>query len=47
MTEVQVKGVAMSHDGLQAHYVASDPRASYTLINSKVELQKYNLHQKD
>ncbi|SVD91677.1 uncharacterized protein METZ01_LOCUS444531 [marine metagenome] len=42
MTEVQVQGVAMSNDGLQAHYVASDPRASYTLINSKVELQKYN-----
>ena len=42
MTEVQIQGVAMSNDGLQAHYVASDPRASYTLINSKVELQKYN-----
>ena len=42
MTEVQIQGVAMSKDGLQAHYVASDPRASYTLVNAKVELEKYN-----
>ena len=42
MTEVQIQGVAMSKDGLQAHYVASDPRASYTLVNAKVELGKYN-----
>ena len=36
------KGVVRSSDGAQAHYVASDPRASYTLISPSVDLKSYN-----
>ena len=32
----------MKRDGCQAHYVASDPRASYTLIDPATSLQSYN-----
>ena len=39
---VVVKGVVRSSDGCQAHYVASDPRASYTLIDPATSLQSYN-----
>lgn len=35
-------GMVRSNDGLQAHYVASDPKASYTLINPKADLAQYN-----
>ena len=39
---IVVKGVVRSSDGCQAHYVASDPRASYTLIDPATSLQSYN-----
>jgi len=39
---ITIKGVVRSNDGLQAHYVASDPKASYTLINPKTDFTKYN-----
>jgi len=39
---IVVKGVVRSSDGCQAHYVASDPRASYTLIDPATNLQSYN-----
>jgi hypothetical protein len=40
--DIEIRGVVRSNDGLQAHYVASDPKASYTLINPKTDLTKYN-----
>lgn len=39
---IGIRGVVRSNDGLQAHYVASDPKASYTLINPKADLAQYN-----
>ena len=36
--DIEIRGVVRSNDGLQAHYVASDPKASYTLINPKTDL---------
>eukprot|EP01043_Picozoa_sp_COSAG02_P047532 COSAG02_NODE_4566_length_5212_cov_3.031293_2_plen_103_part_00 len=32
----------MQGEGGKAHYVASDPKASYTLINPKTDLAQYN-----
>eukprot|EP01046_Picozoa_sp_COSAG06_P068324 COSAG06_NODE_18120_length_903_cov_1.038557_2_plen_55_part_00 len=40
--DIEIRGVVRSNDGMQAHYVASDPKASYTLINPKADLAKYN-----
>ena len=31
--DITIKGVVRSNDGLQAHYLASDPKASYTLVD--------------
>ena len=36
MTSVKLAGVAKSSDNQQVHYVASDPKASYTLLNPDV-----------
>eukprot|EP01047_Picozoa_sp_COSAG01_P005273 COSAG01_NODE_179_length_22923_cov_25.190535_6_plen_147_part_00 len=36
MTSVKLHGVAKSSDNQQVHYVASDPKASYTLLNPNV-----------
>ena len=36
MTSVKLQGVAKSSDNQQVHYVASDPKASYTLLNPDV-----------
>ena len=39
--DMEIRGVVRSNDGLQAHYVASDPKASYTLINPKTDLNNF------
>ena len=40
--DVKVTGVAMSSDGKQAIYVATDPKATYSLVSPSVDLQEYN-----
>ena len=40
--DITIKGVVRSNDGLQAHYLASDPKASYTLVNPSADLATYN-----
>ena len=31
--DIEIRGVVRSNDGLQAHYVASDPKASYEVYD--------------
>ena len=42
MTDIEMMDVLLSRDGNQAHYVASDPKATYCLVKPGVDLQAYN-----